>query len=68
MFNSQAQLKGVAEQGERVWTTWLQPKTKNPTKKINIKLYVLYVLNTYIKFHTNQILFTILSINLFFYA
>ena len=45
-----------------------------PTEKINMFIYfgnlfvgmpVLYVLNMYIKFHINQTLFTIWSINLF---
>ena len=31
-----------------------------------IELHVLYVINTYVKFCTNQMLFTIWSINLFF--
>ena len=46
-----------------------------PTNKINmityyenltVELHILYVLNTYIKFCTNLMLFTIWSINLFF--
>ena len=46
-----------------------------PTKKIVliicfenliIRLHVLYVFNTYVKFHVNQILFIIRFINLFF--
>ena len=55
--------------------TWLQPKTTTSTKKINMtiyfenitfKLHVLYILNTHVKFRTNQMLFTIRSINLIF--
>ena len=49
--------------------------TTTPTEKISMFIYfeslstgvlVLYVLNMHIKFHVNQILFTIRSINLFF--
>ena len=49
--------------------------TTTPTKKINnvtyfkkltIELYALYVLNTYVKFRFNHILFNIRLINLFF--
>ena len=48
--------------------------TTTPTEKINIFIYfgnlfvgvpVLYIHNMHIKFHINQILFTIRSINLF---
>ena len=35
-------------------------------KNVTIKLHVFYVLKTHVKFHTNWILFTIQSINLFF--
>ena len=35
-------------------------------KNLTVGLHVLYVLNTYIKFCVNWILFTIRSINLFF--
>jgi len=35
-------------------------------ENITVEFYVLYVLKTYIKFHVNQMLFTIWSINLFF--
>ena len=31
-----------------------------------VRLYVLYILNVYMKFHLNRILFTIQSMNLFF--
>ena len=52
--------------------TWLYPKATISTKKINIATYfenliielrILYVLNTYVKFCVNHILFTIQSIN-----
>ena len=35
-------------------------------ENLTVELQVLYVLKTYVKFHVNQILFTIQSINLFF--
>ena len=35
-------------------------------ENLNFELHVLCVLKIYVKFHINRILFTILSINLFF--
>ena len=35
-------------------------------ENLTVELHNLYVLNLYVKFHSNQILFTIQSINLFF--
>ena len=35
-------------------------------ENLTFGLYVLYVLNTHVKFHANQMLFTIQFINLFF--
>ena len=35
-------------------------------ENLTVKLYVLYTLNTYVKFCVNQILFTISSISLYF--
>ena len=35
-------------------------------KNLTVKLQVLNILNTHIKFHVNQILFSIQSINLYF--
>ena len=39
-------------------------------KNLIVELYIIYVLNTHVKFRSNQILFTIQSINfkLIFYA
>ena len=34
-------------------------------ENLTIEFHILYVLNTYVKFHINQISFTILFINLF---
>ena len=49
-------------------TTTPTNKINNVTyfKKLTIELYVLYVLNTYVKFRFNHILFNIRLINLFF--
>ena len=35
-------------------------------ENLTVKWNILYVLNTYVKFHVNNILFTILSTNLFY--
>ena len=35
-------------------------------ENLTIELHVFYILKTHVKFHTNQMLFTIRSINLFF--
>jgi len=35
-------------------------------KNLTIELHVIYVFKTHVKFHANQMLFTIQSINLFF--
>ena len=35
-------------------------------ENIIVELHVLYVLNTHVKFHSNRMLFTIQSMNLFF--
>ena len=54
----------------------LQPKVTILTKQIymatyfenlTIKLHVLYVLKTNVKFHVNQMLFTIQSISIYLY-
>ena len=53
-----------------------KPKATTNTKQINmttyfenliVGLHVLYVLNMHVKFHSNGTLFTIKSINLFFF-
>ena len=35
-------------------------------ENLTIRLYILYIINTYIKFYVNQVLFTIRFINFFF--
>ena len=35
-------------------------------ENLTVKLHVLYILKTHVKFHANWMLFTILSINLLF--
>ena len=35
-------------------------------ENLTVKLHILYVLKTHVKFHTNRMLFIIRSINLFF--
>ena len=62
---------------DKVWLkTYLEPMALTPTKKINtviyfenliVGLYVLYILNSRVKFRSNQILFTIRSIKFFFF-
>ena len=37
-------------------------------KNLIVRLYVLYTINTYVKFLVNRMLFTIQFINLFFHA
>ena len=37
-------------------------------ENLTIEFHVLYILNTYVNFHSNRILFTIQLINYFFYA
>ena len=48
---------------------WLQLLLKNLTwlyiKNLIVKLHILYVFNTHVKFRVNKILFTILSITFF---
>ena len=64
---------------ELVWMLSIQPYVPHVTSIVNsilhqlsiefingIPLYVLYILNMHIKFRSNQMLFTIRSINLFF--
>ena len=48
--------------------TTLTKKTNKITyfEKSNCWIYILYVINTYFKFHVNRILFTIRSLNLLF--
>ena len=63
---------------ELVWMLSIQPYVPHVTSIVNsilhqlsiefingIPLYVLYILNMHIKFRSNQMLFTIRSINLF---
>ena len=62
---------------DKVWLkTYLEPMALTPTKKINtviyfenliVGLHVLYILNSRVKFRSNQILFTIRSIKFFFF-
>ena len=62
-----------------MWMLSIQPYVPHVTSIVNsilhqlsiefingIPLYVLYILNMHIKFRSNQMLFTIRSINLFF--
>ena len=35
-------------------------------ENLTVVLHILYILNTHVKFHSNLVLFTIRSINLFF--
>ena len=35
-------------------------------ENLTIRLYILYIINTHIKFYVNQVLFTIRLINFFF--
>ena len=54
---------------EKIWLHLLLKKKFNIDiyfENLTIELHDLYILNTYVKFHSNRILFTIRSINLFF--
>ena len=63
---------------DKVWLqSYLKPKTTTLTEQINIATYFenliiefhgLFVLKTHVKFHVNQMLFTIWFINLNFYV
>ena len=53
------------------YSPWLQFSLKkliklHILKNLIVGLYILYVINTYFKFHVNQMLFTIRSLNLLF--
>ena len=53
---------------EKIWLHLLLKKKFNIDiyfENLTIELHDLYILNTYVKFHSNRILFTIRSINLF---
>ena len=53
------------------YSPWLQLSLKKLIKlhileNLIVRLYILYVINTYFKFHVNRMLFTIRSLNLLF--